>query len=77
MKEKVGDGKLIIISTTVSGINDRIKFYRFPVLGCEPVGGITTEVCGAWTRATWLVTLSTRHFCVALNAGTLYANMMS
>jgi len=27
MKEKVGDGKLIIISITVSGINDRIRFY--------------------------------------------------
>jgi len=23
----VGDGKLIIISMTVSGINDRIRFY--------------------------------------------------
>jgi len=23
----VGDGKLIIISITVSGINDRIRFY--------------------------------------------------
>jgi len=28
MKEYVGDGKLIIISTTVSSINDRIRFYR-------------------------------------------------
>ena len=27
MREKVGDGKLIIISITVSGINDRIRFY--------------------------------------------------
>ena len=27
MKERVGDGKLMIISTTVSGINDRIRFY--------------------------------------------------
>ena len=28
MKERVGDGKLIIISMTVSGIiNDRISFY--------------------------------------------------
>jgi len=27
MKERVGDGKLIIISITVSGINDRIRFY--------------------------------------------------
>jgi len=29
MKERVGDGKLIIIiiSMTVSGINDRIRFY--------------------------------------------------
>jgi len=27
MKEKVGDGKLIIISITVSRINDRIRFY--------------------------------------------------
>jgi len=26
MKERVGDGKLIIISITVSGINDRIRF---------------------------------------------------
>ena len=25
MKERVGDGKLIIISITVSGINDRIR----------------------------------------------------
>jgi len=27
MKERVGDGKLTIISMTVSGINDRIIFY--------------------------------------------------
>jgi len=27
MKERVGDGKLIMISITVSGINDRIRFY--------------------------------------------------
>jgi len=27
MKERVGNGKLIIISITVSGINDRIRFY--------------------------------------------------
>jgi len=27
MKERVGDGKLIIICITVSGINDRIRFY--------------------------------------------------
>jgi len=28
MKERVGDGKLIIIiSMTVSGINDRIRYY--------------------------------------------------
>jgi len=27
MKERVGDGKLIIISMTVSSINDRIRFY--------------------------------------------------
>jgi len=27
VKERVGDGKLIIISMTVSGINDRIRFY--------------------------------------------------
>ena len=27
MKERVGDGKLIIISMNVSGINDRIRFY--------------------------------------------------
>jgi len=27
MKERVGDGKLIIISVTVSGINDHIRFY--------------------------------------------------
>ena len=28
MKERVGDGKLIIISITISGINDHIRFYR-------------------------------------------------
>ena len=27
MKERVGDGKLIVISLAVSGINDRIIFY--------------------------------------------------
>jgi len=27
MKERVGDGKLMIISMTVSGINYRIRFY--------------------------------------------------
>jgi len=27
MKERVGDGKLIIISISVSGINDHIRFY--------------------------------------------------
>ena len=27
MKERVGDGKLIIISVTVSGINDHIRLY--------------------------------------------------
>jgi len=27
MKQRVGVGKLIIISITVSGINDRIRFY--------------------------------------------------
>jgi len=27
MKERVGDEKLIIISVTVSGINDHIRFY--------------------------------------------------
>jgi len=27
MKERVGNGKLIIISITASGINDRIRFY--------------------------------------------------
>ena len=27
MKERVGDGKQIIISITVSGINDHIRFY--------------------------------------------------
>jgi len=27
LKERVGDGKLIVISVTVSGINDRIRFY--------------------------------------------------
>ena len=27
MKERVGDGKLIILRITVSGINDRIRFY--------------------------------------------------
>jgi len=26
MKQRVGDGKLIIISITVSGINDHIRF---------------------------------------------------
>ena len=29
MKERVGDGKLIIISMTVSGINDRIRFHSY------------------------------------------------
>jgi len=28
MKNRVGDGKLIIISMTVNGINDRVRFYR-------------------------------------------------
>jgi len=28
MKERVGDGKLIITSITIRGINDRIRFYR-------------------------------------------------
>ena len=28
MKERVGDEKLIIISVTVRGINDHIRFYR-------------------------------------------------
>jgi len=27
IKERVGDGKLIIISVTVSGINDHIRLY--------------------------------------------------
>jgi len=27
MKERVGDGKLIITSVTVRGINDHIRFY--------------------------------------------------
>jgi len=27
MKDRVGDGKLIIISITVTGINDHIRFY--------------------------------------------------
>ena len=27
VKKRVGDGKLIIISMTVSGTNDRIRFY--------------------------------------------------
>jgi len=27
MKKRVGDGKLIIISMTVSSMNDRIRFY--------------------------------------------------
>ena len=27
MKERVVDGKLTVISVTVSGINDRIRFY--------------------------------------------------
>ena len=27
MKERVGDGKLMIISITVSSINDHIRFY--------------------------------------------------
>jgi len=27
MKERVGDGKLTIISMTVTGINDHIRFY--------------------------------------------------
>jgi len=27
MKERVGDGKLIIISVTFSGINDHIRLY--------------------------------------------------
>ena len=27
MKNRVGDGKLVIISMTVSGINDRVRFY--------------------------------------------------
>ena len=27
MKERVGDGKLIIVSVTVSGINGHIRFY--------------------------------------------------
>ena len=27
MKDSVGDGKLIIISITVGGINDHIRFY--------------------------------------------------
>ena len=27
MKERVGDEKIIIISMTVSSINDRIRFY--------------------------------------------------
>ena len=27
MKERVGNGKLIIISISVSGINDHIRFY--------------------------------------------------
>jgi len=27
MKKRVGDGKLIIISMTVSGINDHARFY--------------------------------------------------
>jgi len=27
MKERVGDGKLVIISITVSGINDHVRFY--------------------------------------------------
>ena len=31
MKERVGDGKLIIESITVSGINDRIRFYNLAI----------------------------------------------
>jgi len=31
MKERVGDGELIIISMTVSGINDRIRVPCFRV----------------------------------------------
>jgi len=27
MKERVGDGQLMTISMTVSGINDRVRFY--------------------------------------------------
>ena len=44
MKERVGEGKLVIglISMTVSGTNDRIRFYRQTH---------TDEEVGPWSEA--------------------------
>ena len=61
MKERVGDGKLIMISMTVSGINDRIRFYHFTLvlrLGHATGGAARVLIrtcCGLRQRlvATW------------------------
>jgi len=45
MKEKVGDGKLIIISMTVSGINDRV------IHSATPDTTQTGQFCRVWRRA--------------------------
>jgi len=43
MKERVGDGKLIIISMTVSSINGRIRFYSYVRPSVRPI--VFTVTC--------------------------------
>jgi len=41
MKERVGDGKLIMISITVSGINDRIRFRPSTIFNAVGISSIS------------------------------------
>jgi len=66
MKEWVGDGKLIIISMTVSSINDRIRFYNANVTFIKRPfhSACSAYLTGsAWVRAVYLhcVSKKTRH----------------
>ena len=49
MKERVNDKKLMIISITVSGINDRIRYYSEMLFttAIKTSNTIRTQTCGA------------------------------
>ena len=57
MKERVGGGKLILISMTVRGINDHIRFYSqmLCTAAINTSNTIRTQTGAAVSLAVWIL----------------------